>query len=47
MATLETQYKNYMRIHPESKFTFDEWMEAWGNELRDALTELDEKLKKD
>jgi hypothetical protein len=46
MATLETQYKNYMKIHPESKFTFDEWKEAWSKELKEALTELQEKQKK-
>jgi len=46
MATLETQYKNYMKIHPESKFTFEEWKEAWGKELKEALTELQEKQKK-
>jgi hypothetical protein len=27
MATLETQYKNYLIVNPESKFTFEEWME--------------------
>jgi len=46
MATLETQYKNYMKIHPESKFTFEQWKEAWGKELKEALTELQEKQKK-
>lgn len=45
MATLETQYKNYMRIHPESKFTFDEWREAWAKELKKALTEIEKKTK--
>jgi len=31
MATLETQYKNYLVVNTESKFTFEEWMEqVWG-----------------
>jgi hypothetical protein len=25
MATLETQYQNYLKKHPESKLSFDEW----------------------
>lgn len=25
MATLEKQYKNYLKENPDSKFTFDEW----------------------
>ena len=27
MATLETQYKNYLAENPTSELTFDEWME--------------------
>jgi hypothetical protein len=27
MATLETQYKNFLLENPESMLTFDEWKE--------------------
>jgi hypothetical protein len=27
MATLQTQYKNYLQENPTSKLTYDEWME--------------------
>lgn len=27
MSTLETQYKNYQNENPNSKYTFEEWME--------------------
>jgi len=33
MATLETQYKNYLSNHPDSKFTFDEWKSTVFSEL--------------
>ena len=26
MAKLETQYKNYLESNPDSKYTYDEWM---------------------
>lgn len=36
MATLETQYKDYMANNPDSTFTFEEWREWWGQTLREA-----------
>ena len=27
MATLETQYQNYLKENPTSKLTYDEWMD--------------------
>ena len=27
MATLETQYKNFLKENPTSKLTYDEWMD--------------------
>jgi hypothetical protein len=27
MAKLETQYKNYLESNPDSKYTYDEWMD--------------------
>jgi hypothetical protein len=47
MATLETQYKNYLLENPNSKFTFDEWKEWLGNQLNEALEDLKKKSKKD
>ena len=45
MATLETQYKNYLLNNPDSKFTFDEWKEWLGNQLNEALKDLKENQK--
>jgi hypothetical protein len=47
MATLETQYKNYLRDNPDSKFTFDEWKEWWGKTLVTALRPVIEPRKAD
>lgn len=33
MATLETQYKNYLKDNPDSKFTFDEWKEWFASNI--------------
>jgi hypothetical protein len=30
MATLQTQYKNYLKENPDSTLTFDEWFKKWG-----------------
>ena len=45
MATLETQYKNYLLENPDSKFTFDEWKEWLGNQLNEALEDLKKNQK--
>lgn len=37
MATLETQYENFLLENPESKITFDEWKERLGEQLKKAL----------
>ena len=37
MATLETQYKNYMEKNPLSEFTFEQWKDWWGKQLADAI----------
>lgn len=39
MATLETQYKNFLLENPESKLTFDEWKEWLGNQIGGTLKE--------
>jgi hypothetical protein len=47
MATLETQYKNFMSDNPDSKFTHIEWLEWYGNQLISELKKIDENSKKD
>ena len=53
MATLQTQYKNYLQENPTSKLTYDEWItEVWEPEfdeikewdvtLSDGLDDIDE-----
>jgi hypothetical protein len=45
MATLETQYKNYLKENPDCNYTFDEWMEKVMKPFaEDALKQI-EKLK--
>ena len=45
MATLETQYKNYLKDNPDSKFTFDEWKKWLGDQINEALKDLKENQK--
>ena len=33
MATIETQYKNFLIDHPDSRLTFDEWKSTVFSEL--------------
>ena len=40
MATLETQYKNFLLENPESKLTFDEWKEWLGKQLGEAIKNI-------
>jgi hypothetical protein len=40
MATLETQYKNFLLENPESMLTFDEWKEWLGKQLEEALKDI-------
>ena len=42
MATLETQYKNYLNDNPNSEITFDEWKEWFGNQLVNAFKKMEE-----
>lgn len=45
MSTLETQYKNYKKENPNSKYNFEEWMEKVHKPyLQDAIEQI-EKLK--
>jgi hypothetical protein len=48
MSTLETQHRNYLKQNPHSNFTFDEWKQWHGNQLKQALTDMmrkDEELR--
>jgi len=38
MATLETQYKNFMMENPASILTYDEWMEKKSSELSNKIS---------
>jgi hypothetical protein len=40
MATLETQYKNFLLENPESMLTFDEWKEWLGKQLEESLKDI-------
>jgi hypothetical protein len=45
MATLETQYKNFMSENPDSTFTFDEWKKWFGENLVKGIKEFEEREK--
>lgn len=40
MATLQTQYKNYMEKNPLSEFTYDQWLKWHGEILQKAYVEM-------
>jgi hypothetical protein len=40
MATLETQYKNYLDKNPLSEFTFDQWKKWHASMLVDAFDKM-------
>lgn len=45
MATLQTQYKNYLQENPTSKLTYDEWMEQiWTSYIRNFQIDYKEDL---
>jgi predicted HAD superfamily Cof-like phosphohydrolase len=43
MATLETQYKNYLDKNPLSEFTFEQWKKWWGQELTREFKNMENK----
>ena len=45
MATLETQYKNYLLEFPESKLSFDEWKKDFGRKISSAMQKLFDEIK--
>lgn len=40
MATLQTQYRNYMEKNPLSEFTYDQWLKWYGEILQKAYVEM-------
>lgn len=47
MATLETQYKNFLINNPDSLFTYEEWLDWHAKQLSEALQKaVDEGLIK-
>ena len=42
MATLETQYKNFLLENPESNITFEEWKILLGKQLEQVIKEIEE-----
>ena len=43
MATLETQYKNYLDKNPLSEFTFEQWKNWWSQEIAKAFKDMENK----
>ena len=42
MASLETQYENYLLENPESKLTLEEWMVLLGEKLEQVLKDIED-----
>ena len=40
MATLETQYKHYKDLNPDSTFTFEEWKEDFGGRIGSQMSKI-------
>jgi hypothetical protein len=47
MATLETQYKNFLLDNPDSKFTFEEWKEWFGKQLVESIKNMERTFNSD
>ena len=41
MASLETQYENYLLENPESKLTFEEWTVLLGKNLEQVFKDIE------
>lgn len=44
MATLDTQYKNYLAEHPDSTYTYEQWLEFHSTMLGESLKDLELKF---
>jgi hypothetical protein len=42
MATLETQYKNFLSDNPDSKITFEEWEKIWTSKYVNTVSGIEE-----
>jgi hypothetical protein len=40
MATLETQYKNYLKNNPNSEWTYDEWLKWHSEQIANAIKQI-------
>lgn len=40
MATLESQYKNFLTENPISTLTYDEWIDEKSSELSETISKL-------
>ena len=47
MATLETQYKNFLLDNPDSKFNFEEWKEWFGKQLVESIKNMERTFNSD
>lgn len=45
MSTLETQYRNYLKENPSSTVDFNLWKVWHGNQIKQALTDMQNKYK--
>jgi hypothetical protein len=47
MATLETQYKNFLLDNPDSKFIFEEWKEWFGKQMVESIKNMERTFNSD
>jgi len=47
MATLETQYKNFLLDNPDSKLTFEEWKEWFGKQMVESIKNMERTFNSD
>lgn len=40
MATLETQYKNYLKNNPSVDISFEEWKKRWSDNVASVIEQL-------
>jgi chaperonin cofactor prefoldin len=45
MATLETQYKNYLNENPESDLSFEDWIIRLGENIKSEFEKMMEEIK--
>ena len=40
MATLETQYKNYLKNNPNNEWTYDEWLKWHSEQILKGIKQI-------